>query len=87
MVREGLSCSFRDMVAQEKAPMTPKMVTTILMAARAAGPISRVVLAKRTAVPLTVAMPSLRRNQAARKRSMSRRWRARRAVLPREDQA
>lgn len=71
---------------QRKAPAMPEIVTMTLIRARAAGCICKEVLAKRTAVPLTVAMASERRNQAARKSRTSRSWRARRMERPREFQ-
>jgi hypothetical protein len=55
-----------DILLQVKAPRIPDSVTTMLIRANAAGFISRLVFAKRIAVPLIVAMPSESKNQAAR---------------------
>src|SRR5690242_3493925 len=76
-------CDIRDHV---KAPRTPQTVAMTLIRASMAYDMPRVVFAKRTAVPETVAMLSLRRNHAARKSRTSFRCRACIAVRPRDFQ-
>ena len=83
IVLAGVRPRARLILDQVKAPSTPKVVAMTLIRDRAAGFIDRVVLAKRMAVPETVAMASEIRNQAARKRRTSLRWRARAIVRPR----
>lgn len=75
------------MAAHEKAPITPAVVPITFINPRAAGGMCNSVLAYNTAVPDTVAMASERRNQAARKRTISFRRRASLTVRQREDQA
>lgn len=58
-------------MGQVKAPRMPLAVARTEINARAGGDIARWVLAKRMETPLTVAMASERRNQEARKRTMS----------------
>ena len=54
-----------------KAPRMPLAVARTEISARAGGDMARWVLAKRMETPLTVAMASERRNQDARKRTIS----------------
>lgn len=80
IVWDGESFIMRLTVLQVNAPQIPERVTMTFMRARAELFMPRVVLAKRIAVPLTVATASEIMNQAARKSRTSLRRRARSMV-------
>ena len=71
----------------EKAPMIPEAVEMTLIIPSAHGSMCSWVLAKRMAVEEVVAMASERRNQPARKSTMSTRRRASWTVRKRDFQA
>jgi hypothetical protein len=75
IVRWGEFCrNFRRGVrtrGQRRAPRIPDVVARIPINASPAGPIPRVVLAKRIAVDVIVVNPSERRNQDAKKNMTS----------------
>ena len=83
IVYEGFRPIITDTRDHVNAPTTPEVVAMTLMSASAAGSMRRDVLAKRIAVPDTVAMASEIMNHAPRKSRTSFRLRACMTVLPR----
>ena len=82
MIWEGRTLNREDSLLHENAPKTPDNVAITFISATAGAAMCNSVLAKSTAVPLTVAMPSLSKNHAAKKRITSFKCRARSTVLP-----
>lgn len=86
IVRKGVKPSSCEILGQRKAPSNPATVTRTDIKARRSGGMWSVVFAYNILTPLTVAMASLSRNQARRKRRMSGSWGVRRMVRQRDIQ-
>jgi len=78
----GLKLENRKTLFLNKVLATPESITTILIMENEAGAMPSDILAKRIAVPLTIAIASLRKNQATRNVSRSCSRRARTSVFP-----
>ena len=81
------SASLRDMIGQVKAPAMPDVMAVMERMAMGTVSMCSSVLAKRIAVPETVAIASERRNQAIRKIATCRNFAAAFIVLHKEIQA